>query len=235
MRAVPFALALALLCAAPAQQAAATELRDPWAADYDVWLGGFRLAALRVEMAPAPEGWRARAEVTTKGLAAFFIPAQGAAEAAPGWFRARGDFDGLLQTVEMRHAAGAAPEIRAEPALRQRAYDAPPQTLRGALDPLTAAVAALSPRPAAQACGQRVEVFDSRRRFDLALGPGVREGGMLRCEGAYVRVAGFKDKHMRLPDSAFTLWWRVRDGVAEFEKAVAPTPLGHAVAKRRAA
>jgi hypothetical protein len=232
-RALP--LLLLVLWSAPASAASA--------ARFDLWFAGLRLGEVRVSMTDDGGGWRAEGEMTAKGLADLFMPSHGRAQAQGAWagdlpspvaFSADGNFGKHPQTVLLRHVPGEAPVIEAEPALRARDYDPAPETLVGALDPLSAAVAALTPRPPERACGRSLPVFDTRRRFDLEVAPGaLQPDGRLRCEARYVRVSGFKDKHMALPPHPFTTWWTVRDGVAHFERAMSATPWGNAVILRK--
>jgi hypothetical protein len=212
-------------------------------ARFDLWFAGLRLGEIRFAMSQDGTGWRAEGEMTATGLADLFMPSHGRAEARGGWagelpapeaFSADGDFGKHPQSVVLRHMPGAAPVIEAEPALRERDYDPAPETLVGALDPLSAAVAALTPRPPGKACGRSLPVFDTRRRFDLDVAPGtILADGRLRCEARYVRVSGFKEKHMALPPHPFTTWWTLRDGVAHLERAMSATPWGNAVILRK--
>lgn len=212
-------------------------------ARFDLWFAGLRLGEVRFAMSEDGGGWRAEGELTAKGLADLFMPSHGRAEATGAWagdlpapeaFSADGNFGKHPQTVLLRHVPGEAPQIEAEPALRERDYDPAPATLVGALDPLSAAVAALTPRPPEKACGRSLPVFDTRRRFDLEVAPGtLLPDGRLRCEARYVRVSGFKAKHMALPPHPFTTWWTLRDGVAHLERAMSATPWGNAVILRK--
>lgn len=222
---------------------AAAARADSFEATYDVWLGGLRGAEVTLSVARDADGYAAEARMRAVGLAGFLLPAEATAQArggsgpdgpAPRRFEAVGAFGGRPQVVEMTFDGGPAVTLRADPPLRARDYDPDLSRMGDALDPLSAAVAALAPVPEGEACGRTLSVFDSRRRVDLALGPAKRlEDGRLRCEGLYRRVAGFKARHMRRPDHPFTVWWSVEDGRARFERAQAPTPLGHAVALRR--
>lgn len=215
---------------------------ETFEAVYDVYLGGLRGGEVRLNVERTAERYSAEAEMRSAGLARIFFPgaaeakAQGAARGAtlaPERFTAHGAFGGARQSVDLRYEAGAGLAIDADPPLRVRSYDVDPRAMGDALDPVSAAVASLAPQPVADACDRTVTVFDTRRRFDLALGPAVREGDLLRCEGVYRRVAGFKAKQMKKPDFPFTSWWRVEDGRATLERAVAPTNFGAAVARRR--
>jgi hypothetical protein len=209
---------------------------------YDGYLGGLWLAEVRLALDARGGAYAVEATVAAQGLAAVFAPSAGAARASgrieagavkPAAFEADGRFGATPQKVAMRYDGPGPATLTADPPLRVRSYDPAPETLAGALDPLAAAVAALAPGPAADACDRTVPVFDSRRRFDLRLGPPVADGAFLRCEGLFVRVSGYKRKHLALRDQPFTTWWRVADGRAEFVRAQAATPYGHATLVRR--
>ncbi len=215
---------------------------ETFEAVYDVYLGGLRGGEVRLSVDRTDERYSAEATMRSAGLARLFFPgvaqarAEGATDGAalaPERFSSDNAFGSSRQTVSLRYGDGAGPVLEADPPYRVRDYDADLRAMGDALDPVSAAVASLSPQPAAAACGRTVTVFDTRRRFDLALGPAVREGDLLRCEGVYRRVAGFKAKQMKKADYPFTAWWRVEGGRATLERAVAPTTFGHAVAKRR--
>jgi hypothetical protein len=222
----------------PAGEAAPGALR----AVYDGYLGGLWLAEVRLSLDARGGAYDAEATVTAQGLAAVFAPSAGVARArgriedgavAPASFEADGRFGAKPQKVAMRYDGPGPATLTADPPLRVRSYDPAPETLAGALDPLAAAVAALAPGPAEAACDRVMPVFDSRRRFDLRLGPPRADGALLRCEGLFVRVSGYKKKHLALPDQPFTTWWRVAEGRAEFLRAQAATPYGHATLVRR--
>ncbi len=215
----------------------------PAAERWDVWFGGLRIGEVRLQVEDAPGGWRAEAEVKAAPVFDLFAPSSGRAEAEGGYedgavrparFAADGHFGRGRQSVTVRHAEGAPPVVEAEPALRLRDYDPAPETLVGALDPLTAAVAAFAVAPGGDPCGRSLPVWDTRRRFDLRLAPGaVERDGRLRCEGAYVRVAGFKAKHMALPPHRFTTWWRIDGDRPHLDRAVSHTDWGAATLVRR--
>ena len=222
--------------------AAGAARADAFSAVYDLFLGGLRGGEAYLSIERDGDAYAAKATLGAAGLAAWIFPGRATAEVVGAWraaapaperFDAEGDFAGSRQTVAMAFAPDAPLALEADPPLRKRSYDADPSSLAGALDPLSAAVAALAPTPAASVCGRTISVFDSRRRFDLALAEPRREGALIRCDGEFRRVAGYKRKHLTLPPHPFTAWWRIEDGQAVFERAQAPTDFGHAVARKR--
>lgn len=229
---------LALLACLWVVTAVPASAREPWHAVIDLHLGGLRAGEIEVSVAWDGSRYEAQSNLRARGLAALLLSggataaASGAADGqavAPSRFDAEGRFGRSAQVIRMAYVDGAPVIAVAEPALRQRSYDAPRAALSGALDPLSAVVAALTPRPVAQACDSVVSVFDSRRRFDLRLGKPTATADGLRCEGAMVRVAGFKNTD-REP-APFSLEWRVDGGMAYPLRAVAPTAFGAAVAR----
>jgi hypothetical protein len=231
------AFAAALLAAAPAAA-------EPYTAVYDLYLGGFRAAEIDLTVRAEGGAYEADATLTARGLVGAFLSAQATAEAAgraqpggatPERFDADARFGRDRYRIAMRWSGNPGLTVEADPPLRKRPYDAPPEALKGALDPLSAAAIALPPRPAAEACGRTIPVFDTRRRFDVTLDEGRVDGDTLVCDGRYVRVAGYKTITPENEAHPFTVWWRLRDGAAHFERLRTPTRFGYAVAVRRAA
>ena len=149
-------------------------------------------------------------------------------------FSVDGTFDGEPASITMTYDAEGVARVAADPPLRERSYDLPPERAAGALDPLSAALAMLAPRPGAAPCGRTIPVYEGRRRVDIELDDGARRGDAVSCRGRLVRVAGFKRKVMRegreFPISAE---WTVSRGRPRLERAVLRTKLGGLVLKRR--
>lgn len=230
---LPLTLALALV----APQAAA---REPFAATYELFFGGLRAADITLSVAWQGDRYTAESTIRARGLAAALLSTDARATAhgnggsrpEPEGFRAEGRFGRTQQVVEMTYGGPSPLPMLADPPLRERPRDPSADALKGALDPLSAAVAGLTPRPAEAACDTVLPVFDSRRRYDLKVGPPQREAdGTLRCDGRFVRVAGFRDLSSGEFDD-FQLIWRVEDDLATLERAVVPTSWGTAVARR---
>ena len=230
-----FMAAMAMAATAGAAGAGSYEARDP---DY---LCALRAGAATHVAVADGVGPAAKGVLPGAGLAGLLFPGSAQARAAgaatggdvrPARFEAEGVFGRTRQRVAMRYGGDEGLALEADPPLRARSYDVQLAAMADALDPLSAAVAALVPQPAAGACDRVIAVFDTRRRFDLRLGPAVQTEDGLRCEGVFRRVAGYKARHMRQPDHPFTVWWRASGGLATLERATAPTPFGHAVARR---
>jgi hypothetical protein len=196
-----------------------------------------------LEVAREGDRYKALATVSAAGLLDWFVDAEAACEAegalaagapTPSRFDADARFGDDRYRLAMRYdAPGAAPALDAEPPLRERSYDATPDALRGALDPLSAAVAACLPSPEDAVGDRTVAVYDARRRVDVRVGPARPAGDRLRAEAEVVRVAGFKQKHLRRPPFPITIQWDRRDGLATLARVDGATPYGTAVISRR--
>jgi hypothetical protein len=103
-----------------------------------------------------------------------------------------------------------------------------PEMTRGAIDPLSALLAAILRPSAAEACGAPIPVFDGRRRYDLYPKPtgmakieprtaGAFAGEALHCVLYVDRIAGYSSKYdtsVRGPDEpGFEVWFAQRPGV----------------------
>lgn len=230
---LPMAFALALT-------SAPSVAREPFEAKYELFFGGLRAADITLSVEWDGETYVAESTIRARGLAAALLSTDaramahgnGGSRPQPAGFRAEGRFGRTQQVVEMTYGGPSPLPMHAEPPLRERPRDPTPESLVGALDPLSAAVAALTPRPPEAACDTVIPIFDSRRRYDLEVGPPQREAnGRLRCDGRFVRVAGFRDLSAGDFDD-FRLTWRVDNGLATLERAEVPTSWGTAVARR---
>ncbi len=144
-------IALAALAAAPfAARAGAA----PFAARYALYIGGLKGAEAQLSVRREAGRYAAEATVRAAGLVGWLLDleaeahAEGALEGAvpaPERFDADARFGAERYRLAMAFAP--APVVEAEPPLRARDYDARPEALAGALDPLSAAVAACLPVP----------------------------------------------------------------------------------------
>lgn len=220
---------------------------------YDLYFGGVWAAELLLDARIGAERYDARAQLTTKGMigavygAAFDVTAQGrvGADWRPERFLADTRAGRKAQLVEITYDGTRPAALRAEPEFDPRPWELDPYAQTGAPDPLSAALSVLGPRPQAQVCNDRVEVFDGRRRIAIAMerpqSDPAREPEIgphqprLRCAATYTRVAGFKPKLMaRQRDFPFTVWFqREPDGLYHLTRAEGPTPLGLAIVLRR--
>lgn len=212
---------------------------------YDIYLGGIWLADMRIEAEIGRIGYRARANLKTKGLVKAFYKAGFSAQTTgkargigliPDRFAADSYDSRKRQAVEIIYGFGTPTRLVADPPFKPKPWEVDPLAQTGAADPLTAALSALAPEPGVAPCGRKVAVFDGRKRYAVKLGKPEARRGMLKCEAEYRRVAGFKPKQMKKPGFPFALWFRENgDGGYEFLRAMGETPLGTAVIRLRVA
>jgi hypothetical protein len=209
-------------------------------AAYRLNLGGLTLGEATMTVRDLAVRYEAAATVRLSGMARWLFDGEATAQAdgrlaggglSPERFDADARFGDDRYRIGMRFAP--LPEVSAEPPLRKRPYDASPEAARGALDPLSAAVALCLPLPAESLDGRTVGIYDARRRVDVVIGPVREAGGALHGVAELRRVAGFKAKHLAEPPLAVALTWTRQGSDAVLSRAVAQTPLGAAVATRR--
>ncbi|MEL6767776.1 MAG: DUF3108 domain-containing protein [Pseudomonadota bacterium] len=253
------ALTMAFWSAAPASDITPGGPPSPLApvplnGDFELFLGGLKAADLMVTSSFAGEDYRARARVATAGMVATLYEASidvrvegsvipSAADAslggllalAPRHFRSESINPRQPRQVEMRYVDGA-PEVRAEPDYDDKPWAIDPADQAGKLDPVSAIIAGLGPSTAALLCNRRVEIFDARRHFAIALGEARAPdaSGEIRCDGEYIRLSGFKPNQMAKPNIEVDVFFRPRgDGLWELERIIGETPVGTAVIRRR--
>jgi hypothetical protein len=219
---------------------AAALANEGFAATYRVALGGFRLGEASIDVRRMGSRYEAAARLRLAGLASWLFDADATASASgdlvgpdprPSQFDSTARFDDDLYRISMRYAP--LPEVEADPPLRPRPYDAPPETTAGALDPLCAAVALCLPMPEDLISDRVVKLYDGRRRVDIAIGALRPAGEELSASGEIRRVAGFKARHLAEPPIPIRFTWRRGPSGAVLRRAVARTPLGAAVVSRR--
>lgn len=176
------------------------------AATYDFYFGGLRAGELTVSADFGPDAYSAGAEFRTTGIAGLFSDTEmkvategriGSAGFTPVRFTSNERDEGDLRVVEVAFSGSGPTTVRADPAFKRKPWSIEARDQQGAVDPLSAILHALAPAPAEQACNRRVEAFDGERRFAFEFGPVSREGDTLTCEGAYVRLAGFRPSKMQ--------------------------------------
>lgn len=214
---------------------------------YDVHFGGMKIGAAELEGAIGSDDYRVSTRVKTAGVVDAFFTAtvDGESEGVldetgaltPTRFRADTKTSEDMQLVEIVYEDGAPRIAEAVPAFKKKSYEIVAEEQTGAIDPISAAFQALAPAPAAEVCNDRVEVFDGRKRWALALSNPRVEGDLIQCDGVYERIAGFKPKHMkRQTEFPFDVSYRVgEDGMAVVERISVKTDYGYGVASLRSA
>ena len=207
---------------------------------YDLYLGGILAGELTMDADVAGERYRAQSIMRTAGVVGFFYKASYEAETEgaltaqgmfPDRFSAASRMKSKEQYVEMIYGGGAPQQVNAEPAFIPKPWEIDPAQQTGTMDPLTAALFALAPRPVETICNSSVEVFDGRRRYAVDLGEPEADGDRIRCPALYRRIAGFKPKMMKKrPQFPFHIWYEVRDdGLAHVVRAAGDSMFGLAV------
>jgi hypothetical protein len=211
-----------------------------YSATYDFYLGGIWAGTMTVDAEFNGGDYHGGVSARTAGIVGIFFRAGVEAKTV-----GRVDASGLLperftadayeyrhrQMVEISYAEGAVTSVMAKPAYRVRPWSISSRDQPSVADPLSAAFEAFAPASAEALCSQTAQVFDGARRWAVEVGPPVREGRRIRCDAAYVRIAGFKPKLMgdraRRP---FALFFEERgDGLFHVVKAIGQTSFGLAV------
>ncbi|MEL7138661.1 MAG: DUF3108 domain-containing protein [Pseudomonadota bacterium] len=222
--------------------------------EFELFIGGLKAADLSVTSSFAGDDYRARATVTTSGMVSTLYDAsidvqvegdllsttsgkaaEGLLPLAPRLFRSDSVNPRQPRQVEMRYQDGA-PVVRAEPDYDDKPWAIDPADQVGRLDPVSAIIAGLGPSEGRALCNRRVEIFDARRHFAIELGEPTQPdaAGEVRCEGEYIRLSGFKPKHLAKPNIEVDVFFRPRaDGLWELERIMGDTPVGTAVIRRR--
>ncbi len=205
------AIGLSAACALAPSMARADE-RDA-GLHYKVYVGGFHVVDLDIDMGLRPERYRFEARLKTVGMVGSMLPwsmkahSKGAFEAGrvvPAAAGQSNNWKGSERFIEMRFAGGLPSVEKIQPLPKADDRDAVPDELRqGALDLASAILAIVTRMEGGTPCDATIPVFDGRRRFDLVVTPNgadkVRanryspyEGPVESCEVALDRKAGFK-------------------------------------------
>jgi len=170
---------------------------------YDFYIGGLWAGVLAFDADRGGSSYRVRLDARTAGLPGLFFRAGAVAEAegraggtglSPERFTADAHEFGRRQSVEVAFSAGRPVAVEARPAYRQRPWSIAADAQSGVTDPLSAAFGTLAPASAEAICDRRVEIFDGERRWAVEIGPPQppASDGRIRCDAAYLRLAGFK-------------------------------------------
>jgi hypothetical protein len=204
-------LLIALSLAAPLPAAAGGRPALPrFDAIYDLYIGGLWLGDVTVNADFEPAAYKAQAAIRLAGLIGLFYHSELVARAegrvdGAGLSPEHFSFDSVnnrkRQFVNISYRDGTPASLSAEPEYPQKPWSIDAADQHGVADPLSAGLTAFTPAPADEICGQRVEIFDGRRRFALDIKPPEREDGKITCKAEYIRLAGFGPREMR-PDEA---------------------------------
>lgn len=197
---------------------------------YDLYLGPVWAGELSIDADYAGDRYDARSALRTAGAVGLLYRASFEAKAqgnirngahVPERFMADSKLSSKKQFVEMIYTNEAPRQVNARPAFVPKPYQIDPAQQVGTLDPISAAISALAPRPMPEVCNRSVDVFDGRRRYAIDLGAPKADGARIKCEATYRRIAGFKPKMMKKQTKfPFTIWYEPRgDGLAEIVRA----------------
>lgn len=225
-------LTLAALAIAPAVSA-----QEQWSMRFDVRYGPLRAARVLVDARQDARSYSIRGQAQSTGIVGlirdfhFDLAADGARVGdayRPAFFI--GDIDtGWHETrVEMQYPGGVPRVLTLAPEEPVEHWTLDPTRQAGTLDPLSALLTLIRPRPRDELCGVTVETFDGRRRGRVSLAEPVEDRGALVCAGLYRRLAGFSPEDMadydRMP---FTVVFEQSDaGSWHLTRAVTQTPYG---------
>jgi len=185
------AATLAGAIAVPARAGAPTTLA------YQVYFGGLKTLALDAAIETAGDRYRVRLEAHTEGFIDWLIgwTARATSDGAilddavrPARHVNRSVVRGSRRDVTLTFRADGAIDATVEPSAEADAREpVTPAQMHGALDPISAVLAATRTLGVRHSCAQRLPVFDGRRRFDLAFSDG---GGTVLAPSAYGSFSG---------------------------------------------
>ena len=220
----PLALALGFAVPAllPARATASDQVAVSAAADknavdlrYKIYIGGFHVADIKLDLDLAPENYDIAAKVQTSGMIGRMFPwwmkaySSGQivnAGVMPVKAGQRNRWKGKERFIDMTFADGVARIERIAPKPEGDDRDKVPEAMRtGVVDLASALVSIIRKMDGDDSCSAHVPVFDGRRRYDLIARPdGVEKlspngytpyiGDTVNCELRIHKKIGFKKK-----------------------------------------
>lgn len=202
------ALLLPVVFSAPA----AAESRDV-DLSYSIYVGGFQVAALKIDMDLATASYDIAAKVKTTGLVGRMFPwwmqaySRGqivSAGVLPVSAGQKNTWRGRERYIDMKFTDGVARIDRIAPKPHKDDRDKVPEEMRtGVLDLASAIVSIIRRMDSAEPCSVEVPVFDGRRRYDLVSVPDGSDklkpsgytpfvGETVNCIVSVRKKAGFK-------------------------------------------
>lgn len=216
---------------------------------YDFYLAGVPVAVAKFQANIEEDSYNAVSAVKTVGVVGFFFDTEVVSSAdgqrvdgealIPALFEMRSRQQEKRQDVRMAFKGDAPEDVEAQPPFRPKDYEIEPSAQAGALDPISAVVAAFLPQDVETLCNRTLPIFDSRRRYDVRFLDKVadydRDGQRtIECAAEYRRIAGFKPKMMKHPAYPFKIRFVVdEDGSAQAVRIWGETHFGVAVALLR--
>lgn len=215
-------LALALGFAVPAmlpsraaaeQSAAVPAEKSAVDLSYKIYIGGFNVAVINIDLDLAPENYDIAAKVNTSGMVGRMFPwwmkaySRGeivGAGVMPVTAGQRNSWKGKERFIDMKFTDGVARIERIVPKPEGDDRDKVPEAMRtGVVDLASAIVSIIRKMDGDDTCSAQVAVFDGRRRYDLIARPdGVEKlkpsgytpfvGDTVNCELRIRKKVGFK-------------------------------------------
>lgn len=202
-----FALPALVPTRAAAVEKSAVDLR------YKIYVGGFHIADIKLDLDLAPENYDIAAKVQTSGMVGRMFPwwmqaySKGqivGAGVMPVTAGQRNSWKGRERYIDMRFKDGVARIERIAPKPDSDDREAVPEAMRtGVVDLASAIVSIIRKMDNNDNCAAQVAVFDGRRRYDLIARPdGVEKlrpsgytpyvGDTVNCELWIRKRSGFK-------------------------------------------
>lgn len=211
---------------------------------FDVTLAGFKAGTLSYAVNLGTTTYAAAGAVRASGIAAVVVEAsidtRARGEVSGNTYRPRSYSEETLEDGERKSTAytyrNSVPSVtRTPPRNKPARYPVTTADTRGALDPMTTALAMLRDRPRDLACDLNINLFDGRRVANIRmLNPEVRGGNGLVCTGEYRRVAGFSPKELaEKPVWDFTVYYESAGDVLQVSEVRVPTTFGRVRIRRR--
>ena len=224
--------------AGPAPAAASIDYAD----QFNFYFGGIKAGEMDVAMDFEAGRYRAATHVRATGLVGAIVgglfrataagrAGENRAEVDPERFTAFTEFSDDQQAVDVTFADRSPSRVVANPPFKDKSYAIEAGAQRDVIDPVSAAVALIAPRPANEICGRSYQLFDGRKRADIVVG---EAGEDLVCKGVWTRVAGYRAKDMKDPSYEFRIEFEPwRDGLVRVRRIAIPIGFGTAVLLRK--
>ncbi len=248
---------MAMMMALSAPAAQATEAAASVSANYDFFVGGFRIAEVGLEATATPTGYEAMSQVTTRGVLEVLLRGRSVSKAVgkrgafgrlePVGYAARYSSRTGEQKTRIGYEDSTPTRVTFDPVPDDISEHARARDQRGSLDPLSAAVAALLPATSADLCNRTIPIYDGKRRFDvifLAPDPARFDDSapkpkwdkpLTRCLGVYERISGFGAEAMQDEKYfPFDIWFEDSgNGIFRAVRLAGSTKLGFAIGNLR--
>ena len=172
---------------------------------FDVTLHGLRAATLSFAGEQSGNAYNVTGKLESRGLAAmvrkvrYDARVQGRTKGGkytPSAYSEKADTGKRKSASVMEYRKGV-PQVKSyDPPRAPRPDDLSAAKQGGTVDPLTALYATLRDVDAGQECKVALQMFDGRRRSQIAVSGRKAEGDKITCTGEYRRIAGFSAEDM---------------------------------------